>query len=369
MPVKEIVAPALVTKGKIMSATEKTGAHINRRIVVVRNTIFLIFIGMIFLVLIIAFRLSRRITGPILALSKGVKVAGRGDLDHRLNVETGDEIEDLANAFNNMTRDLKVYIKRLTETTAEKERIEEELRIAHDIQMSIVPKIFPPFPERPEFDIHAILEPAKEVGGDFYDFFFVDEDRLCFVIGDVSGKGVPASLFMAVTITLIKKVAKDACDPAEVMRKVNEEIAKDNDTPMFVTVFCGFLDIKTGKVTYCNAGHNKPLVAVQKKEPEFLHGAGGMVIGIIREAEYRSGSLELSKGDTLYMYTDGVTEAFNSKREQFSDERLKQNVSFNSADTSEKLVVDILKKVRSFAHKMPQSDDITIMALRYNGRA
>ena len=210
---------------------------------------------------------------------------------------------------------------RLIEAYVEKERMEETLKLAHDIQMSMVPKIFPPFPDRSEFDIFAILAPAKEVGGDFYDFFFIDDEHLCFAVGDVSGKGVPASLFMAVTKTLFRATAGHGGTPGEILARLNAEICRDNESCMFVTLFCAILNIRTGQVDYGNGGHNLPYHLHQRGVSP-LESLGGRVLGLVEQSPYASGRMVLAPGEALLLYTDGVTEAMNPSETLYSDQRL-----------------------------------------------
>src|SRR5262245_47368001 len=210
---------------------------------------------------------------------------------------------------------------RLIEAYVEKERMEETLKLAHDIQMSMVPKIFPPFPDRSEFDIFATLAPAKEVGGDFYDFFFIDDDHLCFTVGDVSGKGVPASLFMAVTKTLFRATARIGSTPSEILARLNAAICRANESCMFVTLFCGILNIRTGQVDYGNGGHNPPYYLHQDGVSP-LEKLGGIVLGLVEQTLYASGRLVLRPGEALLLYTDGVTEAMDSRERLYSDQRL-----------------------------------------------
>jgi sigma-B regulation protein RsbU (phosphoserine phosphatase) len=264
-----------------------------------------------------------------------------------------------------MGESLKKYIRDLTETTAAKERIESELSIAHDIQMSILPKIFPAFPERKEFDIYAIIEPAREVGGDLYDFFFMDDTHLCFVIADVSGKGVPASLFMAVAKTFIKATAKESMSPDQILYRVNNELCRDNDTGMFVTIFLGILDTNTGEVFYSNGGHNPPLTIGRDGRAEFLSISPGLVLGAQENFEYVAGRLVLKEGETLFMYTDGVTEAMNPADELFSEERLLHSLMALSAKPIGEMIGGLTEEIIFFAQGAPQSDDITMMALKY----
>lgn len=256
---------------------------------------------------------------------------------------------------------------RQRELEREKNAIEGELAAAREIQMSIVPKIFPPFPERSEFQLHAVLEPAREVGGDLYDFFFVDHDHLVFLIGDVSGKGVPASLFMAVTKTLIKTRAASGIGPDEILRSVNRDLCEGNDTTMFVTVFCAILDIKTGQVCYSSAGHNPPILLKRGGEASFLPFAGSTALGVFEDSVYDKEVVILGGGDSLILYTDGVTEAMNPADKFFSDERLLKYVRVVGGETAEKIAGKIVTEVHAFAAGAPQSDDITMLALKYEG--
>ena len=305
----------------VLFPQEELMAGINRlnRIVVILGIS-----GLLLLSIAIAV-ISRSITNPLRAMAKATEAIATGNLDVDLPiVKSGDEVGRLSEAFRYMKTSLKEYIRQLTETTATQERIESELKIAHDIQMNILPMKFPPYPERKEFDIRAFIEPAREVGGDFYDFFFIDEDHLCFVIGDVSGKGIPASLFMAMTKTLIKVIASKEVAPGEILSKVNHELAQGNDSCMFVTIFCGILNTKTGEVLYANGGHNSPLIISDGQEATFLNGKRGLVVGPVEESVYETETFFLQPGEALFLYTDGVTEAMNGEGDLFSDDRLKK---------------------------------------------
>lgn len=253
------------------------------------------------------------------------------------------------------------------ETQKQKELIESELTVAREIQMSIVPKIFPAFPGRPEFDIFAVLEPAKEVGGDLYDYFLLDEDHLCFTIGDVSGKGVPASLFMAVTKTLIKAKADIKLGPDEILHAVNNELCEDNDSGMFVTEFLGILTISTGEIVYSNGGHNLPYILRKNGSLEMLPRMAGMALGVMEEIPYICADVKLNAGDSLVMYTDGVTEAMNEAGELFNEDRLKKILTGVTSQTAREEVELILHATREFVHGAKQSDDITIVALQLIG--
>lgn len=253
------------------------------------------------------------------------------------------------------------------ETLAVKERMESELKVARDIQLSLVPKTFPPFPDIGSFDIYAVLEPAKEVGGDLYDFFFIDEQHLCFVIGDVSGKGIPAALFMSATRSALKAQADKALSPAEILFKVNNELCRGNETCMFVTLFCGILDIGTGEVIYSSAGHNPPYIYRRPGTLEAVTKKHGMALGTMEDLPYRQDRLQLRAGDALVMYTDGVSEAMNVNNELFSEARLQSSIKSGKTAEPQYIVKNLLADVDDFTRGAEQSDDITILVLTYTG--
>ena len=233
--------------------------------------------------------------------------------------------------------------------------------------MSMVPKIFPPFPDRDEFDLYATLVPAREVGGDFYDFFFLDKDCLCLAIGDVSGKGVPASLFMAVTKTLFKATAAANDHPDDILKRLNDELCKDNTACMFVTLFGAILDIRTGRMEYSNGGHNLPY-KLSNGQPKQFENTKGTVVGALEGAGFEKKAIALEPGDWIIFYTDGVTEAMDEHRELFSERRLEQFLaSLDPNVSAEELTHGLGSEVRQFSAATAQSDDITIMALRYWG--
>ncbi len=276
---------------------------------------------------------------------------------------------------------IKRFIENLKRETAARERIESELRIAQEIQASMLPMVFP---DRKEFELFAMMDPAKEVGGDFYDFFFVDEKRLCFVIGDVSGKGVPAALFMAISKTLIKNEAKRGLSTDEILTNVNNIMYPDNPTCQFVTVFCVILNIETGDLQFCNAGHNPPLVYDRSKcinclDPmvgcdhkgcfNFLKVPGGFVMGVMQNTLSQNNRMKLNPGETIFLYTDGVTEAMDPDQQQFTEARLKKYLRDLQGNNLKDIITQIREEVRTFAHGAPQSDDITMLAVRYKGAA
>ena len=285
-----------------------------------------------------------------------------------LDIHTGDEVENLSHALKRMERDISGYIENLTHVTAEKERIGAELSVATHIQASMLPCIFPAFPNRREFDIYATMTPAKEVGGDFYDFFLVDDDHLAVVIADVSGKGVPAALFMVIAKTLIKDHTQSGKPPEEVFTEVNRQLCEANDENLFVTAWMGVLEISTGKLVYVNAGHNPPVIGRKNGETEFLRSRPGFVLAGLDFTKYRAGSLELMPGDLLYLYTDGVTEAMNTAQELYGEERLKRTLDANVSAAPEEIFKAVKKDLDDFVADAPQFDDITMLAMRYLGR-
>ncbi len=310
--------------------------------------------------------ISKRMTKPISALADVTGEIARGNLDICLpDRQSNDEVGELTVSFENMRVALKEYITDLKETTAAKERIESELKIAHTIQMSFLPKRFPPFPEKQEFDIYAALIPAKEVGGDLYDFFLIDDEHLFFSIGDVSGKGVPAALFMAVTKTLMKGIAGDHRSPSDILARTNRELCIDNDAMMFCTVFCGVFNFVSGELVYANAGHNPPLIIPPDGEPQWLDVTPEVMLGVVDEADYKTQCVLLEPGSRLILYTDGITEAMNAEKNLYSNDRLKQALQAEKNTGAQELVEHIILSVREFVGIEAQSDDITVMALHY----
>jgi sigma-B regulation protein RsbU (phosphoserine phosphatase) len=324
-------------------------------------------LGFVALALLITW-LARRITHPLRELTVSANDMASGNLEALLpEVTSRDEVGELTQSFQIMRASINNYIANLTETTAAKERIESELRIAHDIQMGILPKLFPAFPERKEFDIYASIEPAKEVGGDLYDFFFVDENHFCFLVGDVSGKGVPAAFFMAVTKTLLKVFAEGRLDPGAILSKVNNDLAEDNDSCMFVTLFLAIIDIRTGEVCYASAGHNPPLLLPAGQEAQWIPSQNELVAGIMEDIAYTSRCMTMQPGDTLFIYTDGVTEAMDRRQALYSENRLVEVMNQCRDQSADEIVHAIDVSLKKFTGGAEQSDDITMLAMKYLG--
>jgi serine phosphatase RsbU (regulator of sigma subunit)/putative methionine-R-sulfoxide reductase with GAF domain len=262
---------------------------------------------------------------------------------------------------------LKQQFVALQEGTRDREQllaIRRELDIARDIQQSFLPRIFP---RRPDFDVFAQMIPAREVGGDFYDFFLVDDTRLGVVVGDVSGKGIPAALFMAVSRSLLKSVALAGSPPGECLRRVNALLCLDNSAELFVTVFYGVLDTRTGELEYSNGGHNPPYVVRGEGDVHPLEGTGGIVLGVFDDIQYRAKRAALRPGDGVFLYTDGVTEAMDAEGNLFSDPRLQALLAQHGRASSEAITRAVVDEVRRYSASVPQSDDITTMAIRYRG--
>ena len=327
----------------------------------------LIILGILALLLMIAlsYKGIRKVVAPIEEFSDVAKKIAQGDFSAELpEIRSKDELRELRDSFEYLQQSLVQYIDELKSTTANKERIESELRIARGIQMGMIPKIFPPFPERDDLALAAKLVPAKEVGGDLYDFFIEDE-KLYFIIGDVSGKGIPASLVMAVTCRLFRSVASHLDKPAEIIASLNDSLADGNESNMFCTAFLGVLDLQTGLLRYCNAGHNAP----------FIIGADGRVVpmkiipnlplGLFGGFPYEGQEMQVDKQMMLYMFTDGVNEAENNEKTQFGDIRLMSLLRRNASSEPADIIAATLADVEHHADGAEQSDDITVMCIKY----
>jgi serine phosphatase RsbU (regulator of sigma subunit) len=296
--------------------------------------------------------------------SKG-KLVGVIQVLNKKNKEVFDERDESLLAALGAHAAVALERAQLTEAYVEKQRMEEALKLAHDIQMSMLPKRFPPFPHRPEFALYAAIEPAREVGGDFYDFMLIDDDHLGFAIGDVSGKGVPASLFMSVAKTLLRVTAGKRSHPGAVLAELNNELCRDNDTGMFVTLFYGILHLRTGKLEYGSGGHNPPYVLSQNGAAEALEQTGGMALGILEGVTYRTKQITLQAGEGLFLYTDGVTEAMDSAGNLFSERRLQEFLQRAPKLSPTELIQNVVSEVKRFSCGAEQSDDITALAIQY----
>ena len=260
------------------------------------------------------------------------------------------------------------YIKKAQAEHSQLESLKTDLAVAHEIQQAILPRIFPPFPENEnEIDIAALMVPAKDVGGDFYDFFRIDEDRIGIVMADVSGKGIPAAIFMAVSRTLIRTVGLQGGTPSQCIQKSNELLSKESVDSMFVTVFYAIYNITTGELDYCNGGHNAPYILHSNGTVEPLQVSHNFVVGAIEDLEYQGDKAHLDVGDTLLMYTDGVNEAVNTNFEEFGESRMEETLSALNGKSCRETIDGLYHAVKTYAGEAEQSDDITVMAMRRKG--
>lgn len=359
--IDEFSKPANLTKQQIAESTRTINEQMDESIRNIRNTFVAILLAMIFVVACISYFLSLMITDPIVALIRGVRALGRGDMEYQVDVKTGDELETLADSFNKMTTDLKIHVEELQCTTAEKEGLLKELEIARGLQQRLLPQAAPSIAG---LDIAAHNEPAREVGGDFYDFIPVTEDNWGFAIADVSGKGMPAAMFMGLSRTIVRASAAGDPAAADAIRQANELICRDSTSGMFVTLFYAVLDTRWKHLRYVNAGHNPPLLFRKGLEEVRQLKTGGIALGIAPHIDLREASIDLLPGDTLVMYTDGITEAINDRNELFGLERLVQTIRSNGTLSAKGLVEKIQDDVLRFAGGEPQFDDITLMVLK-----
>ncbi len=332
------------------------------------NVIFIMVIATIIATVILILFFGNFVVKPINQLSRAATrfISEKGSNTStisQLDIKTGDEIQNLAESVKTMEKDINNYIEHITVVTAEKERIGAELNVAKTIQASMLPCIFPAFPDYAEFDIYATMTPAKEVGGDFYDFFLIDDDNLAIIIADVSGKGVPAALFMVITKTLIKNHAQSGKSPSEIFNLVNAQLCENNEAEMFVTSWMGIYNLKSGVLKYVNAGHNPPMIKKADNKFIFLKSLSGFVLAGIDITKYKEYEIKLSPGDILYLYTDGVTEATDSQNNLYGEERLNKILDINYDLNAEKLLFAVKNDIDNFVMKAPQFDDITMLVL------
>ena len=332
-----------------------------------KNTMLVMTIVILILGTASALFTAGRIVKPVERMTERIGEINDNDLAFEMEdaYRTKDEIEVLAEAFATLSRRTRDYIAQITKITAEKERIGAELELATRIQADMLPNIFPAFPERPEFDIYASMTPAKEVGGDFYDFFLIDDDHLGLVMADVSGKGVPAALFMMMSKILVNNFAMMGGSPAQVLQQVNTQICKNNDEEMFVTVWFGVLEISTGKVTAANAGHEYPMIKKADGSFEIFKDKHGFVVGGMDGVRYKEYEFTLEKGGSLFLYTDGVAEATNAKNELFGTERMISALNIAPDADPKTLLLNMKNAVDEFVGEAPQFDDLTMLSVKY----
>ncbi len=331
----------------------------------------------VLMVLFIRRRIRKTVAEPIdaiadaaLAYVKGKKEGAEGaEYFSGLNIKTGDELENLSRVMADMERDLAQHEDHIRAITAEKEKINTELNMAAQIQESMLPHVFPAFPGRRDFDVFASMDPAKEVGGDFYDYFLIDDDHLCLVIADVSGKGVPAALFMMASKIILQSVAMLGSSPREILSKTNQAICSSNEAEMFVTVWLGILELSTGKLTAANAGHEYPVLKKPGGPFELFRDMHDFVLGGFDDSTYEEYELALEPGTKLFVYTDGVAEAMNSAREQFGTERMLDALNASPEASPEDMLKNVRAAVNRFVENEEQFDDLTMLGFEYIGPA
>lgn len=316
-----------------------------------------------------ALTVAKRIVKPLDVMTQRVVSLGGENLQFMMEdiYRTGDEIEVLAESFATLSARTLEYVDKVREVTAEKERIGAELSLATDIQASMLPHIFPAFPTRSEFDIYAGMEPAKEVGGDFYDYFLIDDDHLCILIADVSGKGIPAALFMMASKIILQSVANLGYSPAEILQKTNDTICSNNEAEMFVTVWLGILELSTGKLTAANAGHEYPVICKANGQYEIYKDKHGFVIGGMDGVRYKEYKIMLDPGSRLFVYTDGVAEATNAENELFGMDRILEALNTDTGASPMATMQNVRNAVSAFVKDAEQFDDLTMVCLEYKG--
>ena len=326
-----------------------------------RNTLLLsLILGLILMFLVMYFIIHRQIR-PLSRLASHAETMASGNLDVELpHMGRTDEVGVLNRAFRYMQVSLRKYIDELTTATAKRERIEGELQIARDIQMGMVPSKFPAFPDREDIDLYASMSPAKEVGGDLYDYFIKDQN-LYFAVADVSGKGVPASLFMAVVRNLFRVVGSAGLPPEEIARQINNTVSEDNEQLMFITMFIGRINLEDGSLSFCNCGHNPPVLL--KDKPEFMECEPNVPLGIAPGFQFKGQSIEGFRGTPILLYTDGLNEAENSAHEELGNERLLQSLAANPFKDAKTTVLMLQGVVSAHVGDAEQSDDLTLLCI------
>lgn len=365
----ELIAPAALSYSSILQLARGYEGRIMDNMLYILAQVVVGVAALLCLALLVGRRIARMAVSPIEELQRGVARIAGGDLDSRITIHTGDEIEALGLAVNSMTEDIKKYMADFRQAVQEKERTSAELGLAASIQQSMLPRIFPPFPDRRDFDIFASMQPARAVGGDFYDFYLVDDSHLMFTIADVSDKGVPAALYMMIAKTIIKNNAflmQSPDDIAAVMTLVNRQLAENNDEMMFVTAFLGLLDLSSGRLIFVNAGHTPPLL-LHEGAVSALAVRKNCVLGIRDDFVYEQQELVLAPGDMLFCYTDGVNEAMNDAGEPFGEDRLIATLAgLDTATDANAVLRGVGAAITEFAGGAEQSDDITMLGLKFN---
>ena len=310
--------------------------------------------------------LAKGISEPIQKLTEEVSKIEGDNLDFSWGLDTKDETQQLAASFQSLTERMKTHIEDIKKITADKERLDTELSLAKRIQTSMLPCIFPPYPDKTEFDIYALMNPAREIGGDFYDLFLIDDDHLGLVIADVSGKGIPAALFMMISKTILQSCAMLGKTPGEILTLTNEALCTNNETEMFITAWVGILELSTGKLTCANAGHEYPFIRTDDKF-ELIKDKRGFIIGGLPDMVYQEYEMKLKPGDTIFVYTDGVPEAQDPEQQMFGLERLENIINGPHDGSCRQIVDNVWAALEDYQKDAPQFDDVTMLCMKYLG--
>jgi sigma-B regulation protein RsbU (phosphoserine phosphatase) len=350
-----------VQTGVVMNYHEKTANT--------QRTAILLLAGVTILILGGAILLGRRIVKPLNMITRRVSGLGEDNLEFKMADEyrTGDEVEKLAESFANLSHKTLDYMEKTVKATAEKERIGTELALGNQIQATMLPHTFPAFPDRNEFDIYASMDPAKEVGGDFYDYFLIDDDHLGLVMADVSGKGVPAALYMMACKIMISDNAMTGKSPAQMLNDANARLCANGQEDMFVTVWIGILELSTGKLTAANGGHEYP-VLMKDGRFELYKDVHGLFVGGIPGLTYENYEIQMKPGDRLFMYTDGIPEANNKERKLFGTERMVSTLNTDPTAELKTVLKNVREAVDQFANGAEQFDDLTMLCIEYKGK-
>ena len=334
-----------------------------------KTTAWIVMTVLLLAMLFGAYLMSKRIVKPLNTITKRISELSETNLEFKMEdtFKTGDEVEELAQSFANVSHKTVEYLDTVKRVTAEKERIGAELSLATQIQAAMLPHIVPAFPDRKDFDVIGSMDSAKEVGGDFYDYFLIDDDHLGMVIADVSGKGVPAALFMMASKIILQSVAMLGGSPAEILTKTNQAICSNNEAEMFVTVWIGILELSTGKLVCSNAGHEYPVFKRPDGNFELYKDRHGFVIGGMEGAKYKEYEIQLLPGAKLFVYTDGVPEATNAAKELFGTERMVEALNSKPDAAPMDILKNVRKAVDSFVLNAEQFDDLTMLCLDYKG--
>ncbi len=369
LPEKEVLAPTQELINELDSNYEIQNEIVKKSIINSGIIMVVLIVILCIIMYYVASGFADRISRPIVMLTQKVSAIEGDNLDFEWDIDTEDEVQVLADTFGSMTDRMKHYINDITRIAGEKERIDAELTLAAQIQASMLPSSFPAYPDRKEFDLYATMDPAKEVGGDFYDYFFLDNDHLAVVIADVAGKGAPAALFMVIAMTIIENTTNSIGEVSQVFGITNNQLCEGNTEDMFVTAWLGIIDLTTGVMTWCDAGHENPYIVhsdgtldelkPRKKKPP---------MAAIENTSYLTGIATLKPGDSLYLYTDGVVEACNSDNELYKTSRLKALLEGCGEDDPETMLKKVREDVDAFVGDAPQFDDMTMLALKYYGK-